>query len=91
MAQGLIFEVDMFKTLNSQIFSKWTMSRTVEITESNHFGSKGIDLCPKDMPKQVLPFMPFLRPKWLLPIQGHYIKLSPTSHIAILIKLVSRL
>ena len=78
-------------SLNSQIFSKWTISHPDEITESNHFGSKGIDLCPKNMPKQVLPFVPFLGPKWLLSIQGHYIKLSQTSTIAILMKLVPRL
>ena len=78
-------------SLNSKIFSKWTISSPDEITESNRFGPKGIDLSPKDMSKQVLPFGPFFGPKWLLPIQGHYIKPSPTSYEAIFMKLVSRL
>ena len=38
-------------TLNSKIFSKWTIGSPDEITESNHFGPKGISLCQKDMPK----------------------------------------
>ena len=76
---------------NSKIFSKWTISSPDEIKESNRFGSEGIDLCPKDMSKHVLPFGPFFGTKWLLPIQGHYIKPGPTSCIAILMKLVSRL
>ena len=80
-----------YNFLNSKIFSKWTISSPDEITESNRFGPKGIDLSPKDMSKQVLPFGPFFGPKWLLPIQGHYIKPGPTSCIAILMKLVSRL
>ena len=88
-----LFQVKSAKTdtLNSKIFSKWTISSPDEIMESNHFGPKGIDFCPKDIPKQILPFVPFLRLKWLLPIQGYNIKPSPISRIAILMKLALKL